>query len=62
MTLNDYLSNRRQRTQTVNTYNTWLDIRYFFFFLVGLFFGLNDIEIASEDDNKPYHNDCPSLG
>ena len=65
--INDYLSNRKQRTKTENTYCTWLDIIFgvpqgsilgpllFNVFLSDLCFTLNDINIASyADDNTPY--------
>ena len=65
--INDYLSNRKQRTKIDNTYSTWLDIIFgvqqgsilgpllFNVFLVDLFFTVNDIDIASYvDDNTPY--------
>ena len=65
--INDYLSNRKQRTKIENTYSTWLDIIFgvpqgsilgpllFNVFLADLFFTVNDIDIASYvDDNTPY--------
>ena len=65
--INDYLSNRKQRTKIENTYSTWLDIIFgvpqgsilgpllFNVFLADLFFTVNDIDIASyADDNTPY--------
>ena len=67
MTLNDYLSNRKQRTKIESTYSTWLDIIFgvpqgsilgpllFNVFLADLFFAVNDIDIASYgDDNTSY--------
>ena len=56
--INDYLSNRKQRTKIENAYNTWLDIIFgvpqgsipgqllFNVFLADLFFTVNDIDIA----------------
>ena len=68
--INDYLSNRKQRTKIANTYSTWLDIIFmvpqgsilgpllFNVFLADLFFTVNNIDIASyADDNTPLH-DC----
>ena len=65
--INDYLSNRKQRTKIENTYSTWLDIIFgvpqgsilrpllFNVFLVDLLFTVNDIDIASyTDDNTPH--------
>ena len=65
--INDYLSNRKQRTKIENTYSTWLDIIFgvpqgsilgpllFNVFLADLFFTVNDIDTASYvDDNTPY--------
>ena len=64
--INDYLSNRKQRTKIVNTYNTWLDIKFgvpqgsilgplLVNFFSNLFFIVNDIDIASyADGNTPY--------
>ena len=65
--INDYLSNRKQRTKIENTYSTWLDIIFgvpqgsilgpllFNVFLTDLFFTVNDIDITSyTDDNTPY--------
>ena len=65
--INDYLSNRKQRTKIENTYSTWLDIIFgvpqgsilrpllFNVFLVDLLFTVNDIDIASyADDNTPH--------
>ena len=65
--INDYLSNRKQRTKIENTYSTWLDIIFgvpqgsilgpllFNVFLADLFFTVNDIDIASYvDDKTPY--------
>ena len=65
--INNYLSNRKQRTKTENTYRTWLDIIFgvpqgsilgpllFNVFLADLFFAVNDIDDASyADDNTPY--------
>ena len=65
--INDYLSNRKQRTKIENTYSTWLDIIFgvpqgsilgpllFNVFLADLFFTVNDINITSyADDNTPY--------
>ena len=65
--INDYLSNRKQRTKIENTYSTWLDIIFgvpqgsilrpllFNVFLADLFFTVNDIDIASyADGNTPY--------
>ena len=60
--INDYLSNRKQRTKIENTYSTWLDIIFgvpqgsilgpllFNVFLADLFFTVNDINIASYAD------------
>ena len=57
--INDYLSNRKQRTKIENTYSTLLDIMFgvpqssipgpllFNVFLVDLFFTVNDIDMAS---------------
>ena len=65
--INDYLSNRKQRTKIENTYSTWLNIIFrvpqgsilgpmlFNVLLANLFFTVNDIEIAScGGDNTPY--------
>ena len=65
--INDYLSNRKQRTKIENTYSTWLDIIFgvpqgsilrpllFNVFLADLFFTVNDIDTASyADGNTPY--------
>ena len=65
--INDYLSNRKQRTKNGNIYSTWLDIIFgvpqgsilgpllFNVFLADLFFAVNDIDITSSaDDNTPY--------
>ena len=65
--INDYLSNRKQRTKIENTYSTWLDIIFgvqqgsilgpllFNVFLADLLFTVNDIDISSYvDDNTPY--------
>ena len=65
--INDYLSNRKQRTKIENTYSTWLDIIFgvlqgsilgpllFDVFLADLFFTVNDTDITSyADDNTPY--------
>ena len=65
--INDYLSNRKQRTKIENTYSTWLDIIFgvpqgsilgpllFNVFLADLFFTVNGIDIASYADyNTPY--------
>ena len=64
--INDYLSNRKQRTKIENTYSTWLDVIFgvpqgsvlrrllFNVFLTDLFFVVNDIDIGSyADDNTP---------
>ena len=57
--INDYLSNRKQRTKIENTYSTWLDIIFgvpqgsilgpllFNVFLADLFFTVNEIDIPS---------------
>ena len=65
--INDYLSNRKQRTKIENTYSTWLDIIFwvpqgsileplvFNVFLAEFFFAVNAIDIASNAvDNNPY--------
>ena len=65
--INNYLTNRKQRTKIENTYSTWLDIIFgvpqgsilrpllFNVFLADLFFTVNDIDIASyADGNTPY--------
>ena len=65
--INDYLSNRKQRTKVANTYSTWLDIIFmvpqgsilgpllFNVFLADLFFTVNDINITSyADGNTPF--------
>ena len=65
--INDYLSNRKQRTKIENTYSTWLDIIFgvqqgsilgpllFNVFLADLLFTVNDIDIVRYvDDNTPY--------
>ena len=65
--INDYLSNRKQRTKIENTYSTWLDEilgvppgsillpLLFNVFLGDLFFTVSDMDIASYvDDNTPY--------
>ena len=61
--INDYLSNRKQRTKIENAYNTWLDIIFgvpqgsipgqllFNVFLADLFFTVNDIDIADNVDD-----------
>ena len=57
--INDYLSNRKQRTKIENTYSAWLDIMFmvpqgsilgpllFNVFLADLFFTVNEIDIPS---------------
>ena len=57
--INDYLSNRKQRTKIENTYSAWLDIIFmvpqssilgpllFNVFLADLFFTVNEIDIPS---------------
>ena len=62
--INDYLSNRKQRTKIENTYSTWLDMIFGVpeglilgpvLFNIFLFLIVNDIDIASyADDNTPY--------
>ena len=62
--INDYLSNRKQRTKIQNTYSTWLDMIFGvpqglvlgpLLFNIFLFFIINDIDIVSyADDNTPY--------
>ena len=65
--VHDYLSNRKQRTKVNRTYNSWLEIVFGVpqgsilgpllcnIFLAGLFFILNDVDIASyANDNTPY--------
>ena len=65
--INDYLSNRKQRTKNKNTYSTSIDIIFgapqgsilkpllLNDFLANLFFTVNDIGIAIyADDNIPY--------
>ena len=62
--INDYLSNRKQRTKIENTYSTWLDMIFGvpeglilgpLLFNIFLFLIVNDIDIASyADDNTPY--------
>ena len=61
--INDYLSNRKQRTKIENAYNTWLDIIFgvpqgsipgqllFNVFSADLFFTVNDIDIADNVDD-----------
>ena len=50
--INDYLSNRKQRTKIENTYSTWLNIMFGVLqglilgsFLADLFFAVNDIDM-----------------
>ena len=65
--VNDYLSNRKQRTKVNRNYSSWLEIVFgvpqgsiigpllFNVFLADFFFILNDVDIASyADDNTPY--------
>ena len=65
--IHDYLSNRKQRIKTENTYRTWMRTAFsvtrssivrpllFNIFLADLFFIISNVNIASyADDNTPY--------